>query len=145
MAAVEAREDNYLPLRIKGGALAAIDYRLPIASAQIKSAVLFAGLHARGVTRVHEPAPSRNHTELALQEFGAQIAAHDGVIEIDGGRTLRGKEFSAPGDLSSAAFFIAAALGVPNSELRLRAVGLNPTRSGFLKLLEQMQARIPYR
>jgi 3-phosphoshikimate 1-carboxyvinyltransferase len=91
---------------------------------------------------VHEPIPSRNHTEIALAEFGAQIRTEGNTIEVDGGCPLRGKEFSVPGDVSSAAFFIVAALAVPNSRLRLTNVGLNPTRSGFISLLEEMQAGI---
>src|SRR6202035_4995998 len=107
---IEARDDNYLPLKIKGGPLQAIDFTMPIPSAQVKSAVLLAGLQARGTTRVHEPVESRNHTEIALDEFGAHIRTSANLIEVDGGYPLRGKEFSVPGDVSSAAFFIAAAL-----------------------------------
>ena len=141
-ATLQAREDNYLPMKVKGGALNAIDFTMPIASAQVKSAVLFAGLHARGTTKVHEPVPSRDHTEIALAEFGARLRRSANTIEIDGGHALRGKEFSVPGDMSSAAFFIAAALAVPNSHLRLTHVGLNPTRAGLISLLEELQAKI---
>lgn len=141
-ATLEARDDNYLPMKVKGGVLHAIDFTLPIASAQVKSAVLFAGLHARGTTKVHEPIQSRNHTEIALAEFGARIRTGASSIEIDGGHALRGKEFSVPGDMSSAAFFIVAALAVPGSHLRLTNVGLNPTRSGLISLLEELQAKI---
>jgi 3-phosphoshikimate 1-carboxyvinyltransferase len=141
-AVISARDDNYLPLKVKGGALAAIDFVMPIASAQVKSAALLAGLHASGTTRVHEPVASRNHTELALAEFGAAIRTSSNTIEIEGGHTLRGKEFHVPGDLSSAAFFLAAALAVPNSKLRLTGVGLNPTRAAFVSLLEEVDARI---
>jgi 3-phosphoshikimate 1-carboxyvinyltransferase len=141
-ATIEAREDNYLPMTITGGVLRPIEFTLPIASAQVKSSVLFAGLHAMGTTTVHEPVPSRNHTELALAEFGARIRTHANTIEIEGNHPLRAKEFSVPGDVSSAAFFVAAALAVPNSKLLLTGVGLNPTRSGFIKMLEQMQAKV---
>ena len=141
-ATIDAREGNYLPLRINGGPLHAIDFKMPVASAQVKSSVLLAGLHAPGVTRVHDPVPSRNHTEIALAEFGAHIRTAPNIIEIAGGHALRGKEFSVPGDLSSAAFFLAAALAVPDSRLRLTGIGLNPTRTGFISLLEEMQARI---
>jgi 3-phosphoshikimate 1-carboxyvinyltransferase len=141
-ATIAARDDNYLPLKVKGGLLQAIDFTMPIPSAQVKSAILLAGLQARGTTKVHEPVASRNHTEIALEEFGAHIRTSPNIIEIDGGCQLRGKEFSVPGDVSSAAFFIAAALAVPNSQLRLTNVGLNPTRSGFISLLEEMQAKI---
>jgi len=141
-ATIQARDDNYLPLKIRGGALKPIDFTMPIASAQVKSAVLLAGLYASGTTRVHEPVASRNHTEIALSEFGAQVRTKAGTIEVEGGHALRGKEFSVPGDVSSAAFFVAAALAVPDSQLRLTSVGLNPTRSGFIKLLEDVQANI---
>jgi 3-phosphoshikimate 1-carboxyvinyltransferase len=141
-ATLQARDDNYLPLRVKGGALTPIEFTMPIASAQVKSAVLLAGLHAQGTTKVHEPMASRNHTEIALAEFGARIRIHGNTIEIDGGNPLLGGEFSVPGDISSAAFFIAAALAVPNSRLHLKGIGLNPTRSGFVSLLEEMQANI---
>jgi 3-phosphoshikimate 1-carboxyvinyltransferase len=139
---VQARQDNYLPLKIKGGELTPIDFTMPIASAQVKSAALLAGLHARGTTTVHEPAPSRNHTEIALAEFGARIKVHGNTVELQGGHALRSKEFQVPGDVSSAAFFLAAALAVPNSRLRLTGVGLNPTRCGFIRLLEEMQAKV---
>jgi len=141
-ASVEAREDNYLPMTIRGGPLAAIDFTMPIASAQVKTAVLFAGLHAQGTTRVNEAVQSRNHTEIALEVFGASIQTRPNTIEIEGGHKLRGGEFTIPGDVSSAAFFIAAALSVPNSKLRLTGVGLNPTRTGFINLLEELQANI---
>ncbi|HEX4997845.1 MAG TPA: 3-phosphoshikimate 1-carboxyvinyltransferase [Terriglobia bacterium] len=137
-----AREGNYLPLMVSGGSLKAIDYTLPIASAQVKSAILLAGLQAQGTTRVTEPAPSRNHTELALAAFGATLRRDGPAIEIEGGQRLRGGEFDTPGDLSSAAFPIAAAAGVPGSHLELPGVGVNVTRSGFLTLIEQMGARV---
>lgn len=141
-AAIEARDDNYLPMTVSGGRLKAIDFTLPIPSAQLKSCVLLAGLYAVGTTRVHEPVPSRNHTELALAEFGARIRTLPNVIEIDGGHPLRGKEFTVPGDVSSAAFFIVAALMVPGSRLTLTNIGMNPTRSGLIHLLEDCGARI---
>jgi len=141
-ATVEAREDNFLPLKIRGAQLRPIDFNMPVASAQVKSSVLLAGLHANGTTRIHEPVQSRNHTEIALAEFGASIRTAPNTIEIEGRHPLRGKEFSVPGDLSSAAFLIAAALIVPNSRLRVSGVGLNSTRAGFISLLEETQARI---
>jgi len=141
-ASVDAREENYLPLKIRGGDLSAIDFKMPIASAQVKSAVLLAGLFARGITTVFEPVGSRNHTEIALREFGAGIRKSANTIEIEGGHPLHGKEVSVPSDLSSAAFFIAAALAVPDSQIRLTGIGLNPTRTGFISLLVAMQARI---
>src|SRR6516165_1890378 len=141
-AAIEARDDNYLPMKVTGGGLKPIDFTLPIPSAQLKSSVLLAGLYASGTTRVHEPVPSRNHTEIALAEFGANIRTGPNTIEIDGGCTLHGREFTIPGDVSSAAFFIVAALTVPGSRLTLTNVGLNPTRSGLINLLEDRGARI---
>src|SRR5215475_1328670 len=141
-ATVEAREDNFLPLTIKGGRLTPLEFTMPVASAQVKSAVLLAGLYARGLSRVHEPVQTRNHTEFALTEFGARIRTSPHIIEVEGGHPLRGKEFSVPGDLSSAAFFLSAALAVPNSRLRLKNVGLNPTRAGFITLLAAMHAKI---
>jgi 3-phosphoshikimate 1-carboxyvinyltransferase len=141
-ARLEARDDNFLPLRISGGPLTAIDYKLPVASAQVKSAVLLAGSQARGITRVHEAISSRNHTEIALKQCGARIHSTDGTVEIEGSVPLHGGVFSVPGDLSSAAFLIAAALGIPGSRITLHRVGLNPTRSGFLTLLQNVGARI---
>jgi 3-phosphoshikimate 1-carboxyvinyltransferase len=141
-ATVTARDDNYLPLTIQGGSLFPVSLTMQIASAQVKSAILLAGLHAPGLTRVREPMPTRNHTEIALAEFGARIKTGGDGIEIEGGRPLHGKDVRVPGDLSSAAFLIAAAVAVPGSTLTLMGVGLNPTRSGFLSLLQQMGARI---
>jgi len=141
-AKIEAREQNYLPMTVTGGPLTPIDFTMPIASAQLKSCVLLAGLYAQGTTKVHEPVPSRNHTELALAEFGAQIRTSGNTIEVNGGHPLRGKEFLVPGDISSAAFFMVAALAVPGSRLTLTNVGLNPTRSGLINLLEETKAKI---
>jgi 3-phosphoshikimate 1-carboxyvinyltransferase len=141
-ATLEARDDNYLPLKVKGSLLRPIDFTMPIASAQVKSAVLLAGLHAGGTTIVREPAASRNHTEIALAQFGAAVRSAGNSIEIEGRHSLRGRSFSVPGDISSAAFFIAAAIAVPDSRLQLTGIGLNPTRTGFLSLLEEMQAKI---
>jgi 3-phosphoshikimate 1-carboxyvinyltransferase len=141
-ARFEARENNFLPMKVTGGTLTPIDFTMSIASAQVKTAVLLAGLYATGTTRVHEPVQSRNHTEIALAEFGARIRTSSNLIEIDGGYPLHSKQSLVPGDLSSAAFLVAAALAVPNSKLRLNSVGLNPTRSGFLDLLRSAAAKI---
>ena len=141
-ATITACDDNYLPLTIRGGSLFPVSLTLQIASAQVKSAILLAGLQAPGLTRVREPMPTRNHTEIALAEFGARIKTAGDGIEIEGGRPLHGKETTVPGDLSSAAFLIAATVSVPDSNLTLTGVGLNPTRSGFLSLLQEMGARI---
>lgn len=141
-ATIEAREDNYLPLRIEGGSLFAITYTLPVASAQVKSAVLLAGVHPRGITQVRETTPTRNHTEIALKEFGSYVEMTDGMAGVLGGRPLQGKEFFVPGDISSAAFLIVAGLCVPNSRLVLKGIGLNPTRSGIVSLLQDIGAKI---
>jgi 3-phosphoshikimate 1-carboxyvinyltransferase len=143
-ASLTAREDNYLPLTVQGGSLTAIDYALPVASAQVKSAVILAALQARGTSRVVEPATTRNHTELALAAFGAAIRTHDHSIEVEGGRALSAGKFEVPGDMSSAAFPIAAAAALPGSRLELPGIGINPTRSGFLELVERMGARVRF-
>jgi 3-phosphoshikimate 1-carboxyvinyltransferase len=141
-AEVTARDDNYLPLRIHGGQLFPVSLTMPVASAQVKSSVLLAGLHARGISRVREPLPTRDHTEIALAQFGARIKTTDDGIEVDGGRPLHASDLAVPGDVSSAAFLVAAALSVPGSKLKLTGVGLNPTRSGFLSLLCESGAKI---
>jgi 3-phosphoshikimate 1-carboxyvinyltransferase len=140
-AEIETR-GGFLPLAISGRRLSGIDYELPIASAQVKTAVLFAGLYADGVTRVRESIPSRNHTELALSAFGASPVIRPGEIEIRGGASLSPGRFRIPGDFSSAAFFIGAAAFLEGSELSVEGVGLNPTRSAFLEALKAMGADI---
>jgi 3-phosphoshikimate 1-carboxyvinyltransferase len=135
--------DGFLPMTITGGRkLRSIEYELPVASAQVKTAVLFAGLYADGVTRVKENIPSRNHTELALQAFGASPIIRPGEIEIEGGASLSPGRFEIPGDISSAAFFIGAAAFLAGSELVVENVGLNPTRAAFLDALTAMGADI---
>jgi 3-phosphoshikimate 1-carboxyvinyltransferase len=141
-ARIRAREDKFPPLEIQGGPLKPIDYELPVASAQVKTCVLFAGLFAEGVTSVTEPARSRDHTEIALREFGAELTAQGGRISVTGRPKLTGRELIVPSDLSSAAFFISAALLVPGSRLVIRDVGLNPTRSALLDFLAGMGAAI---
>ncbi len=147
-ADVRAREDNFAPLEIRGTRLKAIDYRMPMASAQVKSAVLLAGLFANGVTSVTEPARTRDHTELALEEFGAVIEKDGRTIRIHGlsggnGRgKLKAKSLAVPGDLSSAVFFIAAASLFPDSNVLIHNVGLNPTRTAILDLFASMGASI---
>lgn len=136
--------DGRLPLLIEGGHLHGIDYRLPVASAQVKSAVLLAGAHASGTTTVVEPLPTRDHTEIALGGAGASLRKSGDSIQLEGGVPLHGRSLSIPGDVSSAAFFMAAALGLPDSELRLRGVGSNPTRTGFPDLLRQVGGRISW-
>lgn len=130
--------DGRLPLRIEGGRLRGIHYRLPVASAQVKSAVLLAGTHAAGTTSIEEPVRTRDHTEIALIGAGARLRSAKLRVEIEGGVPLNARTIRIPGDVSSASFFIAAALGLPDSDLRLLGVGLNPTRTGFLELLRAL-------
>jgi len=129
-------------LTIRGGELRPIRYRLPVASAQVKSCVLLAGLFASGTTIVEEPVPTRDHTEIMLAEFGAEVSVADGVIAVSGRPRLRAREYRIAGDISSAAFFIAGALALPGSHLLVRDVLLNPTRTGFLEALQPWGARI---
>lgn len=141
-ASISARDGGFPPLEIHGTKLRPIDYTLPVPSAQVKSCILFAGLFATGTTAVREPMRSRDHTEIALREFGAEIRVERRVITLEGRQCLTGRELAVPSDLSSAAFFIAAALLVPGSELLIRGVGLNPTRSTLLDVLASMGASI---
>jgi 3-phosphoshikimate 1-carboxyvinyltransferase len=141
-ASIAAREDRFPPLEIEGAHLRPIDYTLPVASAQVKTCVLFAGLFADGATSVREPIRSRDHTEIALREFGAELTIERQKITVQGRARLTGRELVVPSDLSSAAFFIVAALMAPQSELVIRGVGLNPTRSALLDVLIAMGARI---
>jgi 3-phosphoshikimate 1-carboxyvinyltransferase len=135
-------EDTRAPLVLRGGSLRALTWTLPVASAQVKSAVLLAGLHARGVTWVEEPAPSRDHTERMLQAMGAEVLREGSRVGVRGPGRLRAVDFPVPGDPSSAAFWVAAALLVPGSRVRVRGVCLNPTRTGFFRILQRMGAPI---
>jgi len=141
-ATIGARENQFPPLEIQGAKLRPIDYTLPVASAQVKTCVLLAGLFAEGATSVTEPARSRDHTEIALREFGAEVAVERRKITVAGRPRLTARELVVPSDLSSAAFFIVAALVAPGSRLAIRGVGLNPTRSALLDFLVGMGARI---
>ena len=142
-AAISAREGKYPPLDISGAPLRAIDYSLPVPSAQVKTSVLFAGLFADGETTVREPIRTRDHTELALREFGAEIAVRRGIITVNGGGPrLKARELLVPGDLSSAAFFMVAAMLIPGSELVIEGVGLNPTRASLVDFLAMSGGRI---
>ncbi len=135
--------EGYPPLRIFGGQrLKAIDYTLPVASAQVKSALLLAGLYADGETCIREPQPTRDYTERMLQAFAAGIHFAPGCARLHAGRRLRATDTAVPGDFSSAAFFIVAATLVPGSELHLRRVGINPRRTGLLHALRAMGADI---
>ena len=147
-AEIVARQEQFAPLEIHGAKLRAISYEMPMASAQVKSAVLLAGLFAEGITKVIEPARTRDHTELALEEFGAEIEHHGltttvrglGIANVPG--TLTGRMLDVPGDLSSAVFFIAAASLFPESSLLIHNVGLNPTRTAILDFFLSMGADI---
>ncbi|MGS1079386.1 3-phosphoshikimate 1-carboxyvinyltransferase [Pseudoxanthomonas beigongshangi] len=142
-ARIDTQEGGLPPLRIHGGQpLHGIDYTLEVASAQVKSAVLLAGLYAQGETIVHEPHPTRDYTERMLAAFGADIEFSPGHARLRGGQRLRATDVVVPADFSSAAFFLVAASIVPGSELRLRAVGLNPRRTGLLAALRLMGADI---
>jgi 3-phosphoshikimate 1-carboxyvinyltransferase len=147
-ADIRAKDDNFAPLEIKGARLHAIDYQMPMASAQVKSAVLLAGMFAEGVTSVTEPARTRDHTELALEEFGAAVERHGRTTKIHGlfgehgAGKLVAKSLDVPGDISSAVFFMAAASLLGDSNIAIHNVGLNPTRTAILDLLAGMGASI---
>ncbi|MEK4252850.1 3-phosphoshikimate 1-carboxyvinyltransferase [Ureibacillus sp. FSL K6-2830] len=142
-AKINGRENGqYTPLAIQGTALKAIDYTMPVASAQVKSAILLAGLRADGTTIVREKEITRDHTERMLQQFGAKIDVKDGVISLEGSQRLHGTHVDVPGDISSAAFFLVAGAIVPNSEIVLKNVGINPTRAGIIEVLQQMGANV---
>jgi len=141
-ATITAHEDRFPPLEIHGARLNPIDYPLPVPSAQVKTCVLFAGLFAEGTTVVREPMRSRDHTEIALREFGADITVERQKISMQGRARLAARELVVPSDLSSAAFFIVAALMAPSADLVIHGVGLNPTRSALLDFLIGMGARI---
>lgn len=131
------------PLSIRGGRLKGIEYKLPVPSAQVKSAVLLAGLYAENITRIIEPVVSRDHTEVMLRYLGAEITKTENTIEISKSELL-GNEIEVPGDISSAAFFVAAAAAMPGSELIVRGAGVNPTRTGIIDVLIDMGADIKY-
>ena len=142
-ARIEAEDGGLPPLRIRGGQrLHGIDFQSPVASAQVKSSVLLAGLFAQGETTVREPHPTRDYTERMLSAFGVELDHSPGFARLCGGQRLRATDIAVPADFSSAAFFIVAATLVPGSELRLRAVGLNPRRTGLLEALRAMGADI---
>lgn len=141
-AQIDAVADDFAPLSIKGGKLTPIDYTLPVASAQVKSCLLLAGLYSEGVTKILEPAESRDHTERMLSFFEGRVEKNGSGISVKGPARLKGQNISVPGDLSSAAFFIAAAVLVKNSEIVLESIGINPTRTAFLDLLINMGANI---
>ncbi|HEX7232225.1 MAG TPA: 3-phosphoshikimate 1-carboxyvinyltransferase, partial [Candidatus Binatia bacterium] len=130
------------PLQIHGGNLTGIRYRMPVASAQVKSAIILAALQARGVTMIEEPQKSRDHTEVMLRGFGGNLGIDGSLITIEGGQSLRAQDVRVPGDISSAAFFLVAGTIIPGSDLTIRNVGLNPTRDGVIEILGRMGANL---
>lgn len=142
-AQIAGRENGqFTPLAIQGTTLQAIDYTMPVASAQVKSAILFAGLRAQGTTIVRESEVSRDHTERMLRQFGAEITAMQGVVSFEGGQQLAGTHVDVPGDISSAAFFLVAGAIAKNSRITLKNVGVNETRNGILEVLQDMGAKM---
>jgi 3-phosphoshikimate 1-carboxyvinyltransferase len=141
-ARVSCREDRLPPLEVEGAQLRGIEYEMPIASAQVKSCLLFAGLLAEGTTWIGEPRRSRDHTERMLAAAGARVTWLGGGVQVQPCKRLEPGELSVPADFSSAAFFIVAALLVPGSEVVLEEVGTNPTRTGLLRILERMGADV---
>ena len=145
-ASIEALggKEGCAPLRISPGNLSPIRYELPMASAQVKSAVLLAGLFCEGRTEVIQPAITRDHTERMFQAFGLEISTSDDglTIQLEGGQTPSGREFHVPGDISSAAFWVVAAAARPGGKLVIKRVGLNPTRSAILNVVERMGATV---
>jgi 3-phosphoshikimate 1-carboxyvinyltransferase len=142
MGATLETTDGHAPLTITGGALRGLTHELPVASAQVKTAVLLAGLSAEGRTTVREPVPSRDHTERMLPAFGARVERDGLAASVGGGTRLRGATVEVPGDASSAAFLVVAALVLPDSEVRLEGVLLSPTRTAFVDVLRAMGGRV---
>jgi 3-phosphoshikimate 1-carboxyvinyltransferase len=142
-AKIDGRKDGeYTPLSIRGGELQGISYQSPVASAQIKSAILLAGMQANGVTSVTEPHLSRDHTERMLQAFGVKLVRDGLTVSIEGGQKLKGRAIQVPGDISSAAYMIAAVMMVPGSSLLIENVGINPSRTGILDVVDRMGGKI---
>ncbi len=136
------RDNGCAPLAIRGSKLKGIEYKMPVASAQVKSSVLLAGLYASGLTTIIEDTPSRNHTELMLKGFGADIETKGLKTVLRPGNTLKGMELTVPGDISSAAFFIAGALICEGSDIIIKNVGINPTRDGIIRVFKKMGGNI---
>ena len=141
-ANIDGKDGNLCPLTVSGSALHGITYTLPVASAQLKSAILLAGLFAEGETTVVEPAPSRDHTERMLRGLGVDVRTDGNVITLTPPEQLTAVDVAVPGDISSAAYFLVAGCIVPNSEITIRNVGINPTRTGILDVLRDMGADI---
>lgn len=141
-ADIKSTNDGYAPLTVHGKKLKAIEYTMPVASAQVKSSILLASLFAEGTTVINEPVASRNHTEIMLNHFGADIKNTKGVITSTPVKELYAKDLNVPGDISSAAFFMVAGLVVPNSHIIIENVGINPTRTGIIDALKAMGGNI---
>lgn len=144
-ARIDGRQQGRLaPLAVRGGNLTGISYTLPVASAQVKSALLLAGIFASGSTQVNEPIPTRDHTERIFRHFGIPVEQAEGVVHTEQASQFTGRDLVVPGDFSSAAFFIGAGLIVPGSDILIEGVGLNPTRTGLLAVLREMGADLSY-
>lgn len=140
-AVIDGREQGaFTPLSVRGGNLKGIEYTLPVASAQVKSSILFAGLQAEGSTTVYEPSKTRDHTERMIRQFGGEVTSDGLSVTVKGGQSLHGTDVHVPGDISSAAFFLVAGAIIPDSEIILKNVGLNPTRTGIIKVMKAMGA-----
>lgn len=139
-AEVETQEGGRPPMTVRGGSLKGMHYDLPMASAQVKSCVLLAGLYAEGETSVTEPAPTRDHTERMLRGFGYQVSVEGDTVRLQGGGRLNGMHIDVPADISSATFFMVAAAISPDSDVILQHVGINPTRIGVINILRAMGA-----
>jgi 3-phosphoshikimate 1-carboxyvinyltransferase len=142
-AIIDGRNNgDYTPLSLRGGGLRPISYRLPIASAQVKSSIILAALQANGTTTIVEPAQTRDHTERMIRQFGGQVETDDLTITVTGPQTLVGTHVNVPGDISSAAFFLVAGAIVSEGKIRLENVGLNPSRIGIIEVLNKMGAKM---
>ncbi|MCM8760588.1 MAG: 3-phosphoshikimate 1-carboxyvinyltransferase [Candidatus Omnitrophica bacterium] len=141
-AKIRSASGGYPPLRIKAGKLKPIDYKMKVASAQVKSAILFAGLYTTGITKVREKVKSRDHTERMMRYFGADIKYDGLTVALRGGRRLFGQALEVPGDISSAAFFMVAATLIKGSKIRINRVSINPTRAGILDVLQRMGSNV---
>ncbi|QSZ27990.1 3-phosphoshikimate 1-carboxyvinyltransferase [Aceticella autotrophica] len=141
-ADIKSRENNFAPIRIRGGKLKGINYKMPIASAQVKSCIMLASLYADKKTLIEEPYPSRNHSELMLNCFGADIKVDKNIISCYPVSKLYGQKISVPGDISSAAYFIVASSIVPGSDVTITGVNINPTRTGIIDVIQKMGGNI---
>ncbi|MBC2046933.1 3-phosphoshikimate 1-carboxyvinyltransferase [Listeria booriae] len=141
-AILEAKDANFAPVKVTGTKLQPMTYTLPVASAQVKSAIIFAALQADGETTIIEKEKTRDHTEQMIRQFGGAITTDGLTIRVNGGQEFQGQNVVVPGDISSAAFFIVAGLIIPNSKIRLENVGLNPTRTGIIDVVKEMGGKI---